>query len=76
MALGCKVPPNPKWIEEGWTQRFVADERMLKDATITYEELGYEIRTESFSPQQVPEVCQGCQLSLLRFRVLYTRKKN
>ncbi len=72
---GCTLPPDAKLIAEGWERRFIADERMARDAIATYSELGYEVRLEAVNTGSLPEECGGCKSRFAQFSAVYTRKK-
>jgi hypothetical protein len=61
-------------IKEGWERRFIADERMAKDSETTYLELGYEVKRVPFDSGSMSDDCQGCEIVVKKFCVLYTRK--
>lgn len=73
--LGCTLPPDANLIAEGWERRFIADERMARDAIDTYMELGYEVRLEPVSTINLREECSGCKALFDQFRAIYTRKR-
>jgi len=73
--LGCKPGADQELVSEGWELRFVGDSRMVRDATDTYSDLGYEIRLVALDLDNVDEVCGGCRGSLETFKAVYTRKK-
>ncbi len=72
--LGCTLPPNPELIARGWRRRFIADQRMARDAVETYKELGYEVILEPVSVERLKDECSGCRAVLERFQALYTRR--
>ncbi len=70
-----EFPADPKLVDAGWERRFMADPTRVKEATQTYTELGYEVRTEIIQPDELHEVCGACRLATCRAYVtLYTRK--
>jgi len=73
-ALGCSGEANAQLITEGWQKRYVADQRMAKEAVETYSAMGYEVRLESLQTDQIAEACMGCKTMLDQFSVIYTRK--
>ena len=71
---GCTAPANRELIREGWQRRFVADQRMAKDAFESYTQLGYEVMLEPLGESALQDECSECQLLLKQFSVVYTRK--
>lgn len=61
-------------LREGWERRFIADERMAKESETMYLELGYEVKRVPFDSETMPDDCQGCDIVVKKFCVLYTRK--
>jgi hypothetical protein len=74
-SRGCTLPPDAKLLAEGWQRRFIADERMAREAIDTYSELGYEVRLEAVNTSGLSEECGGCQSLFKHFCAIYTRKK-
>jgi len=74
-SWGCTLPPDSRLIAEGWERRFIADERMARDAIDTYTELGYEVRLEPVNTTSLREECSGCKSLFAQFSAIYTRKK-
>ena len=62
-------------IKEGWERRFIADERMAGESETMYLELGYEVKRIPFDSGTMPDSCNGCEIVLKKFCVLYTKKK-
>ncbi len=71
----CGLPPDPRLVAEGWERRFIADDRMARDAVETYGQLGYEVRLEPFDLGALGEECAGCRDLLKRFKMVYVRKQ-
>ncbi len=63
-------------IKDGWERRFIADERMAGDSETMYRELGYEVKRIPFDSGTMPDSCNGCEIVLKKFCVLYTRKRS
>ncbi len=59
----------------GWTRRFIAGPPRLEEAVELYETLGYEVRLEPVSSEELREECEGCALAPALFRVIYTRRR-
>ena len=63
------------WAEEGWERRNTYDEPRLSELKEYYEELGYEVISQPFNPDEEPG-CNACMASMPeQYRTLYTRKK-
>ena len=58
---------------QGWTRRFVASGRRLREAATLYGSLGLEVRLE---PAEAPsgEACRACAPTLAESHVIYTRR--
>lgn len=74
--IGCLTPPDPKLVAEGWQRRFIADERMARDAVEAYTALGFEVKLVPLKPQEFLEECNECRVQVEKFHVVYTRKTN
>jgi len=61
-------------VREGWLRRFLAVGLRLDEATALYRSLGFEVRHEAPSPEDLREECGDCREDLQRYRVLYTRR--
>jgi hypothetical protein len=58
----------------GWTRRTTIDEPRLSELVELYEELGFEVRLEPMSFEELMDQCSECMLSEPdRFRTIYTR---
>ncbi len=67
--------PDPGLGAEGWKRRFMADPIQVKEAARLYNELGFEVRTETIQVSELSELCGSCRLATCRAYVtLYTRK--
>ncbi len=67
--------PDPELIARGWEQRFVADPVRAEEAIQLYEEMGYEVRAEPITPENMRAECGGCPMvTYVQFVTLYTRK--
>ena len=67
--------PDASLLQEGWEYRFVASGQRLQEAQELYNELGFDVRSESIPPESFPEGCEECQLILmLKFKAIYTRR--
>ena len=71
----CRPKAEGPLLAEGFVARFVADRRMVKDSTATYEELGFEVTTLPLDEDGVAEDCSGCALVTGQFCVVYTRRR-
>ena len=72
----AQLQPNPTLVAEGWERRFTADEQRAKEAMELYSQLGYEVRAEPVSPEELYDECQDCRTVVsYRFCTIYTRKK-
>ena len=74
--LGCVLPPDQKLEAEGWQRRFIFDVQRTDELIESYHELGFEVRVEPVSIEQVSEACADCQIVFKNFGEIYTRKKS
>lgn len=61
-------------LKDGWERRFIADERMARESEAMYLDLGYEVKRVPFDSSSMPDNCNGCEIVVKKFYVLYTRK--
>jgi len=60
----------------GWVRQFVTDEPRLSEAVELYKELGYEVRLEPASFEEVNQICKNClQADCERYKTIYIRRK-
>lgn len=69
------VKSSAEMAKEGWEKRTTYDEPRLSELTQYYEELGYEVISLPFNPDEDPG-CNACMKEMPEhYRTLYTRKK-
>jgi len=61
-------------LREGWARRFLAVGLRLDEATALYRSLGFDVRLEAPSAEDLREECGDCREDLQRYRVVYTRR--
>jgi len=67
---------DPALLADGWERRFSADPQRAEEAIQLYNQLGYEVRAEPLSPDEVRNECEDCRrLAALGFKTIYTRRK-
>lgn len=71
-----QLAPDPVLTAAGWSRRFIADPQRTREATDLYTQLGFEVRAEPLTPEELGDDCSDCQLLLLGFRTIYTRRKD
>jgi hypothetical protein len=72
----AQLQPNPALVAQGWERRFIADEHRAKEAMELYSQLGFEVRAEAVSPEELDDDCQDCRAVIAyRFCTIYTRKR-
>lgn len=59
---------------EGWQRRFVAFGARLDESVSLYRALGFEVRLELLTAEDLREECGGCHAALQLYRILYTRR--
>ena len=61
---------------QGWARQFVTDEPRLSEAVELYKSLGYEVRLESSSFEEVNQVCKNClQSDCEKYKTIYIKKR-
>lgn len=73
--VGCTLSPDPELSAQGWELRFIGDARMTRDAKDTYTDLGYDVKLQPVSANDLKDECRGCQIVFEQFKAVYTRKK-
>jgi hypothetical protein len=72
----AQLAPDPALVAEGWERRFTADSERAAEASELYSKLGYEVRAEPVSSDEVQEDCPDCHSHMIsKFRTLYTRRR-
>jgi len=62
--------------KQGWVRQFVTDEPRLSEAVELYRELGYEVRLEQTSFEELNQICKNClEADCEKYRIIYIRKK-
>ena len=60
---------------QGWVRQFVTDEPRLSEAVELYKSLGYEVRLEEASFEEVNQICKNClQADCERYKIIYIKK--
>ncbi len=73
----AQLKSDPTLVAEGWQPRFIGDARQTKEAIELYTELGFEVRAEPVTVEDMSDDCSDCQvLILLQFKTIYTRKRS
>lgn len=65
--------PDPL-VAEGWERRFLAVGPRLDEARELYQRLGFDVRLEAPTDEDLREECADCHEALQRYRVVYTRR--
>lgn len=74
-SLPGTAAANPALVAGGWELRFMADPPRCAEALELYRQLGFEVRAEPVSPEQLGPDCEGCQVVVYRsYSLLYTRR--
>lgn len=58
----------------GWERRFLAVGARLAEAEELYRRLGFEVRLEPPTDEDLREECGDCHEALQQYRVVYTRR--
>ena len=60
----------------GWIRQFVTDEPRLSEAVELYKSIGYEVRLEQASVEEVNQICKNCLKSDCEsYKTIYIRLK-
>jgi hypothetical protein len=60
----------------GWIRQFVTDEPRLSEAVGLYKSMGYEVRLEHASFEEVNQICKNCLKSDCEsYKTIYIRLK-
>ena len=61
--------------KKGWVRQFVTDEPRLSEAVELYKEIGYEVRLEEATFEEVNQLCKNClQSDCAKYKTIYIRK--
>jgi hypothetical protein len=61
--------------KEGWERQFTYDEPRLSEAKELYESLGYEVRLEPATKEEIEGDCSVClEEDMDKYKTIYTRK--
>jgi hypothetical protein len=61
---------------QGWIRQFVTDEPRLSEAVELYKSLGYDVRLEEASLDEVNQICKNCLPSdCSKYKIIYIKKK-
>ena len=71
---GCHGKDEEILVAQGWERRFVAEPKAAEEARKNYEELGYTVKLVPIDTQAVRPECAGCQASLEKFQIIFTRR--
>lgn len=78
MSLSCSggKQKEEELKRRGWVRQFVTDEPRLSEAVELYKELGYEVRLEPASFEEVNQICKNClEADCERYKIIYIKKK-
>jgi len=73
-VVAASAPAPDPLVAEGWERRFMAVGPRLEEARTLYERLGFLVRLEPPTAQDLREECGDCHAALQLYRVLYTRR--
>ncbi len=70
------TPREEELALEGWSKKFTASEPKLTEYAKMYEELGFDVRLEAITPQDLGEGCNSCFMAACDlYRTIYTRPR-
>lgn len=74
---GFSIPADSKLVAEGWTRRYLADPDRAQEAIDLYASLGYEVKSQTLTPDDFGPNCGDCASVVCRtYVMIYTRKKS
>ena len=60
----------------GWIRQFVTDEPRLTEAVELYKSMGYEVRLEQASFEEVNQICKNCiPAECSKYKTIYIRRE-
>jgi len=69
------VAADPELLAQGWVRRNLEEPGRTGELAELYQSLGYEVRVEPLKPEDFPDQCQTCGLSICSsYVMIYTRK--
>ncbi|HEY6944055.1 MAG TPA: hypothetical protein VI431_02865 [Candidatus Acidoferrum sp.] len=72
----AQLRPDPALVAQGWQRRFTADEQRIQEVVELYKQLGYEVRIEPVTTENLQDGCHDCQASsAIQLFTIYTRKR-
>jgi len=61
---------------QGWVRQFVTDEPRLSEAVELYREIGYEVRLEDVTFEELNQICKNCfEGDCTKYKAIYIRPK-
>jgi hypothetical protein len=61
---------------QGWIRQFVTDEPRLSEAVELYKSMGYEVRLEQASFEEVNQICKNCiPAECSKYKTIYIKRK-
>ena len=67
---------NEKLEKQGWKKMTTIDEPRLSEIVAEYKEIGYEVRLEEATFEEVNQLCKNClQSDCAKYKTIYIRKK-
>jgi hypothetical protein len=75
LSCGGGSQKEEKLKKQGWIRQFVPDKPRLSEAVELYKELGYDVRLEEASFEEVNQICKNCLLSNCdKYKTIYIRR--
>jgi len=78
LSLSCSggKQREEEFKKQGWIRQFVTDEPRLSEAVEIYKSIGYEVRLEQASFDEVNQICKNCPPSdCNKYKTIYIRRK-
>ena len=78
MSLSCGggSQKDEELSSRGWVRQFVADEPRLSEAVELYKSLGYEVRLEKASFEEINQICKNCiPADCSKYKTIYIKHK-
>ncbi len=79
MSLSCGggTQREEELKRHGWARQFVTDEPRLSEAVELYESLGYEVRLEPTSFEEVNQICKNClESDCDKYKTIYIKRRS
>lgn len=71
-----QIPADESLIAAGWVRRYLADRDRAREAVDLYTSLGYEVKAQELTPNDLGPECDGCASGICdSYLLIYTRAR-